>query len=214
MGGQRGSEHPRLRSALLLIFGLFSWLPIVRSVVMSFQKTNLVDPAVFVGLDNFAYVLNDPLLGIAVRNTVYFAFLALLIGFPIPLVVAVLMSEVRRFKGLYSALAYLPVVVPPVVSVLLWKFFYDASPTGVFNTILGWIGLGPFPWYQDAGWAMPSLVLAATWAGAGAPSSSTSRPSPASRQSCTRPPRWTARASGARSGMSPFLSCVASSTSR
>nr|WP_264292649.1 sugar ABC transporter permease [Tessaracoccus defluvii] len=50
---------------------------------------------------------------------------------------------------------------------MLWKFFYDGSPTGVFNTILGWVGLGPFPWYQDAGWAMPSLVLAATWAGAG-----------------------------------------------
>ncbi|GAA3854031.1 sugar ABC transporter permease [Tessaracoccus defluvii] len=152
---------------LLLIFGIFSWLPIVRSVIMSVQRTNLVDPAVFVGLDNFAYVLNDPLLAVAVRNTLYFAFLALLIGFPIPLVVAVLMSEVRRGKGIYSALAYLPVVVPPVVAVLLWKFFYDGSPTGVFNTILGWVGLGPFPWYQDAGWAMPSLVLAATWAGAG-----------------------------------------------
>ena len=37
------------------------------------------------------------------------------------------MSEVRRRRGLYSALAYLPVVIPPVVSVLLWRFFYDAS---------------------------------------------------------------------------------------
>jgi len=89
------------------------------------------------------------------------------IGYPLPLVVAVLMSEARRFRGLYSALAYLPVVVPPVVSVLLWRFFYDAGPTGVFNTMLGWVGLGPFPWIQDADWAMPSLVLAATWAGAG-----------------------------------------------
>jgi len=48
-----------------------------------------------------------------------------------------------------------------------WKVFYDASPTGVFNTILGWVGLGPFPWLQDATWAMPSLVLEATWAAAG-----------------------------------------------
>ena len=37
-----------------------------------------------------------------------------------------------------------------MVAVLLWKFFYDASPTGVFNTILGWVGLGPYPWLQDA----------------------------------------------------------------
>jgi multiple sugar transport system permease protein len=151
---------------VIVIFGVFSWFPIVRAVIMSVQETNLVDTQ-FVGLDNFRYVLADPLLWTAVRNTLYFAFLALLFGYPIPLVAAVLMSEVRRYKGLYSALAYLPVVVPPVVAVLLWKFFYDGSPHGVFNTILGWVGLGPYPWLQDATTAMPSLVLAATWAGAG-----------------------------------------------
>ncbi|HWO61999.1 MAG TPA: sugar ABC transporter permease, partial [Umezawaea sp.] len=84
-----------------------------------------------------------------------------------PLVAAVLMSEVRRFKGLYSTLAYLPVVIPPVVAVLLWKFFYDASPNGVFNTLLGAVGIGPVPWLQDASTAMVSLVIEATWAAAG-----------------------------------------------
>jgi len=152
---------------LILIFGVFSWFPIVRAVVMSFQETNLVSDPTFVGLDNFRQVLADPLLLKAVQNTLYFAFLALLFGYPIPLVAAVLLREVRRGRGLYSALAYLPVVVPPVVAVLLWKFFYNGSPTGVFNTILGWVGLGPYPWLQDASTAMPSLVLAATWAGAG-----------------------------------------------
>ncbi|WP_251150601.1 sugar ABC transporter permease [Cellulosimicrobium sp. Marseille-Q4280] len=165
----RGGGLPNLvfLLPLLVIFGLFSWFPIVRAVVMSFQETNLVSDPTFVGLDNFRQVLADPLLWKAVRNTVYFAFLALLFGYPVPLVAAVLMREVRRARGLYSALAYLPVVVPPVVAVLLWKFFYSGSPTGVFNTILGWVGLGPYPWLQDASTAMPSLVLAATWAGAG-----------------------------------------------
>ncbi|CAM5450489.1 carbohydrate ABC transporter permease [Leifsonia shinshuensis] len=152
---------------LLIVFGVFSWSPIVQAVVMSFQKTNLVTPPTFVGWDNFVAVFNDPLFWIAVRNTAYFAFLAVLIGYPVPLIVAVLMSEVRRFKGLFSVLAYLPVVILPVVSVLLWKIFYDASPTGVFNTILGWFHIPPQPWIQDAATAMPSLVLQATWAGAG-----------------------------------------------
>jgi multiple sugar transport system permease protein len=152
---------------LLLVFGVFSWIPILRAVVMSFQETNLVTPASFVGLQNFQDVLADPLLWTAVKNTLYFAFLALLFGYPVPLVAAVLMSEVRRFKGLYSALAYLPVVIPPVVAVLLWKFFYDAGPNGVFNTILGAVGLGPVSWLQDSGSAMPALVLEATWAAAG-----------------------------------------------
>jgi multiple sugar transport system permease protein len=152
---------------LLVVFGVFSWAPIVQSVVMSFQHTNLVGPAEFVGLDNFAYVLSDPLLWTALQNTLWFAFLALLFGYPVPLVVAVLISEVRARRGLFSALAYLPVVVPPVVAVLLWKFFYDANPSGVFNTVLGCVGLGPWQWLQNPGSAMPALVLEATWAAAG-----------------------------------------------
>ncbi|WP_348787622.1 sugar ABC transporter permease [Leifsonia sp. NPDC080035] len=152
---------------MLVIFGVFSWWPIVRSVVMSFQHTNLVSAPTWVGWDNFVQVVNDPLFWTAVGNTAWFAFLALILGYPIPLIAAVLMSEVKRAKGLYSALAYLPVVVPPVVAVLLWKFFYDARPTGVFNTILGWVGIPPQPWIQDATQAMPSLVVEATWAAAG-----------------------------------------------
>ena len=152
---------------LLAIFGAFSWYPIVRLVLMSFQHTNLVQPATWVGFQNFSEVWNDPLFPIAVRNTLYFAGLALIFGYPLPLVVAVLMSEVRRRRGLYAALAYLPVVIPPVVAVLLWKFFYDAGPTGVFNTILGWFGISPQAWIGSTRQAMPSLVLESTWANAG-----------------------------------------------
>jgi multiple sugar transport system permease protein len=153
---------------MLLIFGAFSWYPIVRTAIMSLEHTNLVQPATWAGLDNFRTVLNDPLLPKAVKNTLEFAGLALIFGYPIPLVAAVLMSEVRRFRGIYSALAYLPVVIPPVVAVLLWKTFYDASSTGAFNTILGWIHLGPYPWLQSPDTALPSLVLESTWANAGA----------------------------------------------
>jgi multiple sugar transport system permease protein len=152
---------------LLLIFGTFSWFPILRSFVMAVQHTNLVSPATFVGLDNFATVLADPLFGTSVANTAYFALLALIIGYPIPLVLAVIMSETRRFKGLYSALAYLPVVVPPVVAVLLWKVFYKGGPNGAFNSALGAVGLGPIQWLGDAAMAMPAVVVEATWAAFG-----------------------------------------------
>jgi multiple sugar transport system permease protein len=152
---------------MLAIFGAFSWYPIVRTVIMSLQHTNLVQPATWVGFHNFSAVLHDPLLPIAVKNTLYFAGLALLFGYPIPLIAAVLMSEVRKLRGIYSALAYLPVVIPPVVAVLLWKTFYDASTTGVFNSVLGWVHLGPYPWLQSPSTAMPALVLESTWANAG-----------------------------------------------
>jgi multiple sugar transport system permease protein len=151
----------------LVAFGVFAWYPILRGVVMSVQETNLVSEPVFVGLENFRQVLADPLLPKAIGNTLWFMALAFLFGYPVPIVLAVLMSEARRWRGVYSALAYLPVVVPPVVAVLLWRFFYNAAPTGVFNTILGWVGLGPLPWLQNSATAMPSIVIEATWAAAG-----------------------------------------------
>jgi len=153
---------------LVLVFGLFSWIPILRAGIMSFQITNLISDPIWVGVDNFSRVLTDPLLLTAVRNTFYFTLLALVFGYPIPLLLAACMNELRRGKGLYSVLAYLPVVVPPVATILLWRIFYDAGPNGVLNTALGWFGLGPWPWIQSPAGAMPSLVLVATWSAAGA----------------------------------------------
>jgi multiple sugar transport system permease protein len=154
---------------LLVIFGIFSWGPIVESFVISLQHTNFVTTSWADPLwSNFVFVFKDPTFWLAVRNTGYFALLALIFGYPLPLVLAVLMSEVKRFKGLFSVLAYLPVVVLPVVSAELWKtVFFDASKTGAFNTILGWVGIPPQPWIQNVGSAMPSIVLEATWAAAG-----------------------------------------------
>lgn len=152
---------------LLIVFGYFAWLPMFRATVMSFQQTNLVASPTWVGLDNFAFVLSDPLLWTACLNTLYFTLLALVFGFPIPLFLAVAMSEFRRARGVLSLLVYLPVVVPPAVAVLLWRIFYSAGPNGVFNSILGGVGLGPYSWIQSTDGAMPSLVLLATWSSAG-----------------------------------------------
>lgn len=151
----------------VLVFALFSWGPILRGVVLAMQRTNLVDDSSWVGWENFSYVLADPLLGQAVGNTAWFALLALVIGFPVPLVLAVFMTEVRRLRGVFATLAYLPVVVPPVVAALLWRFFYDPSAEGVFNRILGAVNLGPFPWLNSEAVAMPAIVVEVTWATAG-----------------------------------------------
>ncbi|GAA5054472.1 multiple sugar transport system permease protein [Thermocatellispora tengchongensis] len=152
---------------LVLVFLYFSWGPIVRGLVMSFQQTNFVSGSTWVGWENFTYVLGDPLLPTAIGNTLWYGLLCLVFGFPLPVFLAVVISELRRRKGLYSALAYLPVVFPPVVAILLWKVFYDPSADGLFNTVLGWAGIDPLPWLNTGTTAMPALVLEATWANAG-----------------------------------------------
>lgn len=151
---------------LVLVFAVFSWWPIIQSGLLAFQRTNLVEAASWVGWQNFANLFADPLLVTAARNTVWFTLLALIFGFPVPVFLAVVMSELRKGGGLFRVLVYLPVAVPPVVAIMMWKFFYNAD-YGLLNGLFGMVGLGPFPWLQDTAWAMPSLVLEATWAGAG-----------------------------------------------
>ncbi|MBD3942099.1 sugar ABC transporter permease [Microbacterium sp. NEAU-LLC] len=152
---------------LLFTFGYFAWWPILRSLLLAMQKTNLVTEPTWVGFDNFQRVLADPLLATAVVNTLWFATLALIIGFPIPILMATFMAELRRTRQIASVLVCLPVIIPPVVAVLLWKQFYDPSPSGVFNEILGVFGIGPLPWLQSPVMAMPSIVVQATWASFG-----------------------------------------------
>jgi multiple sugar transport system permease protein len=155
---------------LVLTFLYFSWGPIVRGLVLSFQKNNLVTTPEWVGWANFSYVLTDPQLPQATLNTLYFALLALIFGFPVPLFLAVFISELRSTGWLYNVLSYLPAVVPPVAAILLWKFFYDPSSSGVFNAMLGWFGIEPLSWLNSPNLAMPAIVIEATWAGAGATS--------------------------------------------
>lgn len=151
----------------LLIFGYFAWWPIISGLGMAFQRPDFAGPDEFVGWSNFEYVLTDPLLPKAILNTLTFSTLSILFGFPIPLLVATFMAELRGTRRLYSVLAYLPVLIPPVVVVLIWQFFYNPGAAGMFNTILGSVGLGPFPWLNSSAMVIPSIVLASAWAGAG-----------------------------------------------
>jgi multiple sugar transport system permease protein len=151
---------------LVVVFALCSWWPIIRSLPLSMEKTNFITTE-WVWFDNFARVLSDPLLPTAILNTLWFTVLAVLIGFPVPLLMAIGIAELRKARKIASVVVYLPVVLPPVVAVLLWQEFYDPSKTGVFNTIFGVVGLGPFPWLNNAISAMPSIVVQATWASFG-----------------------------------------------
>ncbi|KTR94727.1 ABC transporter permease [Microbacterium testaceum] len=150
-----------------VVFGYFAWWPILQSAALAFQQTDLVSAPEWVGWNNFEVLFSDPLLPRAAVNTLWFTVLSLAIGLPVPLVCAVLISELRRGGTLARVLAYLPVVIPPVVSVLLWKVFFNPGESGVVNSLLGLVGIDPLPWLQSPGTAMPSLVIVATWSGAG-----------------------------------------------
>jgi multiple sugar transport system permease protein len=152
--------------AALVCFALFSWYPIIRGVLLSFQQVNFVTSAEWVGWRNFQTLFADPLFGIAWRNTLLFTGLALVIGFAVPFAVAIVLNELRHAKAYFRLVVYLPVMLPPVVVAILWKWFYDPGP-GLFNSMLRLVGLPPLAWLNSSDTSMLSLVLVATWAAMG-----------------------------------------------
>ncbi|MFJ2770896.1 carbohydrate ABC transporter permease [Streptomyces sp. NPDC087300] len=148
--------------AALFCFALFAWWPIVREVVLSFQQTNLVDEPSWVGLDNFRTVVADPAFGQAWRNTFVFTLLALLCGYVVPFAVAIVLNELRHARAYLRFVVYLPVMLPPIVSVLLFRWFYDPGP-GLFNQALDAVGLPTLSWLDSTSTALISLVIVSTW---------------------------------------------------
>ncbi|HEY0454468.1 sugar ABC transporter permease [Actinophytocola sp.] len=152
--------------AALVVFALFSWYPIIRGVLLSFQQVNFVTDPVWVGWQNFETLFADPLFLVAWRNTLLFTGLALIIGFAIPFAVAIVLNELRHVKAYFRMVVYLPVMLPPVVVAILWKWFYDPGP-GLFNSVLRFFGLPELAWLNAADTSMLSLVIVATWASMG-----------------------------------------------
>lgn len=150
----------------LLCFAVFSWYPALRAIVIAFQKYTPGSSPQWVGTDNFSRVWHDPEFAAAWRNTLTFTVLALLIGFAIPFVLALVLNELRHAKAFFRVVVYLPVMIPPVVSALLWKWFYDPG-AGLANEALRFLHLPTSNWSNGADTALVSLVIVATWANMG-----------------------------------------------
>ncbi len=150
----------------LVIFALFVWYPVVLGFIMSFQNVDMINPAAWVGWVNYRHVFSDPLFGIAWRNTLAFTGYALLFGYFVPIVLALLINEMRHGKGLFRLAFYLPVMLPPIVTAFLWLWLYNAD-YGLLNALLHLVHLPGGLWLENQGTALPALVVVATWGAAG-----------------------------------------------
>ncbi len=139
----RFKRHPRrgLWIALLLLPALltiFCWhyLPLARGSVMAFQEYRLLGDSTWVGLDNFGDLLFDGYWWQAVLNSFRYSVLVLALTFLPPLVLAVLLQEIPVGKLFFRLVYYLPAVVTGIVTILLWKDFFDPSSQGVLNAVV------------------------------------------------------------------------------
>lgn len=152
----------------VVCFAVFSWYPMVRGIIMSFQRTRRGETT-WVGWDNYERIVNDPSFWTAWKNTFYFTALALILGYAVPFFVAILLNEFRHAKGYLRILVYLPVMLPPASALFLFKYYaYDPSDAGLFNAILKFFHLPTSEWMQSTTMTMPAMVIASTWMNMGA----------------------------------------------
>jgi multiple sugar transport system permease protein len=151
----------------LLLFAFFVWYPIGYGFVLSLQDNSLFGGSgSWVGWRNFQRIVADPLFTTAWGNTLKFSLYGLLFGYAIPIVLALAINEVRYGKAYFRLAFYLPVIIPPLVTVFLWGYMY-APEGGLLNHLLGFVGIGKQPWLQSPNSALQSLVVISTWANAG-----------------------------------------------
>jgi len=144
-------------------FSVFFGYPLVMSGYLSFFHYDLLNPPRYIGLANYRYLFrDDPQIWPAVRNTLW------LIAFMVPLQVvfawgvAMMLARARRGAGVFRTIFYLPSLVPPVAATLAFVYVFNPA-TGPVNTILAKLGINGPLWFNDPGWAKPSLVLLALW---------------------------------------------------
>ncbi len=128
-----------LLPAVLTIF-IWDYYPLVRGAMLAFTDYHVSGESRMIGLDNFINVFLAGTFWESLVQTLVYVVMSLGIGFVLPILLAVLLSEIGWGKIFFRTLFYLPAVTSGVVVLTIWKMMYDGAPTGVFNQALAWMG--------------------------------------------------------------------------
>ena len=115
---------------------LWHYVPMVRGAYMAFFDYKLLGDSICVGVDNFGDMLVDNRWWMSLYNALRYSFLVLAMTFLPPVILAILLEEVPRGKMFFRIVFYLPAVITGLVSMVLWKQFYEASEAGMLNRIV------------------------------------------------------------------------------
>jgi multiple sugar transport system permease protein len=143
---------------------IFFVYPLVASVIFSFTRYNQLQSPQFVGFLNYEFLFTqDPTIGTAALNTLWFVIVLVPVRIVCALAVAGLLSRARNAaSGIWRTIFYLPALVPPVASVVAFVFLFNPG-TGPVNQVLAWLGIkGPL-WFNDPNLSKPSLVILGVW---------------------------------------------------
>jgi multiple sugar transport system permease protein len=151
--------------SVLLILGL-SVVPVLWSLLLSFQVNDLVSPSEWVGLANYKALLKDPAFGSAVSHTLVYTALYVPLSVVAGLGIAIALDRKIALIGLYRTLVFVPFVVSAAAQGVLFSFVLDPE-FGAANSVLHKLGLPAQGFFSDPGQALYLLVAISLWSGTG-----------------------------------------------
>ncbi|MFI6875032.1 carbohydrate ABC transporter permease [Streptomyces sp. NPDC050400] len=143
---------------------VFTVVPIVGSVILSFFHWDVIDPPASAGIANYRELATDTSILTAFGNTLLFMVFAVTLQLAIALVLALaLQGRMPRWiqQALRSAF-FFPLVLSAASISVVMKYLFNQD-FGVVNWVLGQFGASPVPWLTSEGWAMAAVVLVYVW---------------------------------------------------
>jgi ABC-type sugar transport system permease subunit len=146
----------------LVLMAAFLFAPIIWALVLSFQETKGFGTPDWVGLENYAKLLADPVFWQSFGNTAVFTLLTVPVDMLGGLGLAVLLNSALPARGVWRTIIVLPMVISSVASGMIAVIIFYQS-AGIINKTITALGLPPVEWQSAGVPAMLSVVAAAIW---------------------------------------------------
>ena len=140
--------------------------PIIASFGISLTDWDLLSPAEFVGVENFASLLSNQRFLLALRNTAFYTLTSVPLSLILGLGLALALDQRIRGIAIIRTAYFLPVVTSTTAIALVWMWIYGPQG-GLLNAALDVFGIPPQKWIADPFWSMPSIVVMSVWQGIG-----------------------------------------------
>lgn len=159
-----------LLAPFTVLFLMFTVLPIISSIALSFTYFNMVDAPKFIGIDNYVRMFaDDSVFFIAVKNTLIFALITGPLGYAMSFIFAWMINDFGRgMRSFLTMLFYAPTLAGNVF--FIWLFIFSGDSYGLVNSFLMKYGiiLEPIQWLTDSKYSMGVVILVMLWLSLGA----------------------------------------------
>ncbi|MDF2961628.1 MAG: transporter permease [Paenibacillus sp.] len=145
-------------------FAIFTAIPLIASLVISFYEWNTLSVPRFVAFGNFVKLFTeDKIFWIALKNTFWYAVGVVPFSIALGLAAALLLNQKIRGIAYWRMIYFLPVITSTVAISLVWKWLFNPE-VGLINVLLREAGVdSPPSWLTSTTWALPSIIIVTIW---------------------------------------------------